>query len=60
VRTIAVPLRYATQRPIAAISVATLASRLEKDRVAWIATLRVDCAREIEAELAQLEPGSVS
>lgn len=59
VRSIAVPLRDATRRPIAAISVATLASRLESDRVAWIARLLIDCAGEIETELAQLEPGPV-
>lgn len=52
VRSIGVPVRDAAQRPIAAISVATLAERLEPDRAAWIAELMIDTVVEIESAVA--------
>jgi DNA-binding IclR family transcriptional regulator len=59
VRSIAVPIRRGDGRAIAGISVATLAERLQSDRIAWISELMTSCARDIERSIATLKPGDL-
>lgn len=56
VRSIAVAIRDARGRPVAGISVATLAERLEADRAADTAELMLKCASSIQDELQRLSP----
>lgn len=52
VRTVAVPIRDASGQPIAGISVATLAQRLEKDRVEMVVSYIKEAVKAIECTLA--------
>lgn len=56
VRSVGVPIRDAAGRAIAAVSVATLASRLKPERAAEVARAIIEAVRVIELDLRRLLP----